>query len=114
MPHCIIEYAQAMEDCIRPSELVSLVHSGAVKTELFDSRQLKTRAIPYRDFINGCESDHFVNVTFRMLSGRSSAQKKQLTDQVLAELEKINTTSIVLTVEVRDMDRGAYSKTLRG
>ena len=113
MPHCIVEYAEPLEEIIDPSELVALIHHGAAGTELFDPRQLKTRAVAYRNYINGCGSELFVTVTFRMLSGRTGAQKKQLTDRVLAALESIDSNSIVMTVEVRDMDREAYSKTIR-
>lgn len=113
MPHCIVEYSKEIEKFIKPSELAALVHDGTVKSGLFDPREIKTRIIPYQDFIVGSESEFFVNVTFRMLSGRTSVQKKKLTSQVLTKLESIMTPSIVLTVEVRDIDRESYSKAIR-
>ncbi len=112
MPHCIVEYAKILEQKVSVSELIQRVHQGAVNSQLFQEQDIKTRALAFEHFQTGTSSKAFVHVSMKILSGRSQEQKKQATLSVLKELQKLPFESISLTVELRDMDRETYSKSV--
>ena len=113
MPHCIVEYSQALENQLEPMQLVEAVHSGAKASGLFEDNAIKSRAIPYSHYRTGEQPIDFVHVTVRILSGRDQAQRASLSQAVLAELAKLELSAISLTVEVRDMERESYAKLVR-
>lgn len=114
MPHCIIEYSQALADTVGTQALIAAVHAGAAQSGLFEPVDIKTRALAYADYRVGDAKSDFVHVTARILSGRSDEQKTQLTHLILGELEGITPAPISLTVEVCDIHRASHAKTVRG
>lgn len=54
----------------------------------------------------------FVHVTLKILSGRNTEQKLCLSGAVLESLKTLGLTSVSITVEVVDIDRGSYAKIL--
>ena len=110
MPHCIIEYSKDLESSFQPEKLIEAVQNGALKSGLFEPGHIRTRSIAYENFIAGYEVQSFIHVTLRILSGRNQQQKKNLSERVLGELEKVDLSSISLTVEVHDIERKSYSK----
>lgn len=110
MPHCIVEYSQAIERTLRPEILVETVQQAALASGLFEPDHVRTRAIAYTRCISGHGAENFVHATLRILSGRDLRQKKALSERVLGELEGLGLSSVSLTVEVCDMDRETYSK----
>ncbi len=113
MPHCIIEYAKELEKSVSASDLVQMVHTGAVKSGLFEEDHIKTRAIAYEYFRTGTGDSAFVHVSLKILAGRDQQQRKSLTSHVLHELQTIPLSPLSLTVEVRDMERETYSKCVK-
>jgi 5-carboxymethyl-2-hydroxymuconate isomerase len=113
VPHCIIEYAKEIEQSVSASDLVQMVHIGAVKSGLFEEEHIKTRAIAYEHFRTGSGDSAFVHVSLKILAGRNQQQRKSLTDHVLNELQAIPLSPLSLTVEVRDMERETYSKAVK-
>jgi 5-carboxymethyl-2-hydroxymuconate isomerase len=112
MPHCVIEYSENLATACPPARLVEAVQRGALESGLFEPDHVRTRAIAYTECISGHQARHFVHVTLKILSGREQGQKKALSERVLGELERLGLSSISLTVEVSDMDRETYSKTI--
>ncbi|MEH6579798.1 MAG: 5-carboxymethyl-2-hydroxymuconate Delta-isomerase [Amphritea sp.] len=112
MPHCIIEYAKDLESAIHIPRLIQAVHAGALKSALFDEDDIKTRATGYEHYQTGNGDLPFVHVTAKILSGRSEQQKAYLSRQILAELKSLQLASLSLTVEVSDMTRETYAKSV--
>ena len=114
MPHCIIEYSQELEAQLHPSQLIEAAHNGAVASGLFDESHIKSRTLPYQHYKTGTSELRFIHITAKILSGRSSEQKASLSQHLLEHFKLLLTdkalTAITLTVEVRDMDKEAYSK----
>ena len=84
-------------------ELTEAVYQGALVSGLFEASHIRVRALAYQSFFPGYAVDDFIHVNLRILSGRSSQQKKQLTEAVLTELEDLGLASISLTVEVAEV-----------
>ena len=103
MPHCIIEYAKALEPKV--NGLMRAVHGGAVTSALFAEKDIKTRAIPYEHFQAGLSDALFVHVIVHLFSGRAEKQKQQLTKYILNNIMQLNIENCSLTVEVVDIDK---------
>ncbi|MFH1981491.1 MAG: 5-carboxymethyl-2-hydroxymuconate Delta-isomerase [Pseudomonadota bacterium] len=113
MPHCIVEYSKELEAKVSPSELLTAVYRGALKSGLFVSDDIKTRSVSYENHTTGERVMDFIHVTAKILSGRSDALRANLSNCILAELTLIDLSSITLTVEICDMDRASYAKTVK-
>lgn len=110
MPHCIIEYAKELKSQLSEKELINAVLEGTVESHLFSKNDIKIRLLPFKEHVCGDHKIDFIHVTLKILSGRTSEQKKALSKQVLSSLEKLALTSISLTVEVMEIERSTYSK----
>lgn len=110
MPHCIIEYSQNLEQEVPPVDLIEAVKEACVESNLFSLDDIKLRSDAYKSFITGGQEDAFVHVTLRMLSGRSTEQRKQLSNLVLEKLTRFLLKDVSLSVEVCEMERETYAK----
>lgn len=110
MPHCIVEYSQNLEQEVAPADWLEAVKNACIASQLFSVEDIKLRSLPFKNYISAGPEDAFVHVTIRLLSGRSSEQKKDLSERILASLLSLPVSNISLSVEMRDMDRDCYSK----
>lgn len=110
MPHCIIEYSKELEAQIEPSKLIKLVHQGAVTSKLFDESHIKTRALAYTYYQTGISGNAFIHVTAKILSGRTQAQKADLSKSILSQFEKVALSSVTITVQICDIETESYTK----
>jgi len=110
MPHCIIEHSQAIDG----DALMPLIYAGAFESGLFeaDGGDIKVRTLPYAACQAGGRQSDFVHVALRILSGRTAEQKLRLSRLVLAKLETAGISCCSVTVEVVDIDRENYSKSI--
>ncbi|MBO9493935.1 5-carboxymethyl-2-hydroxymuconate Delta-isomerase [Thalassotalea sp. G20_0] len=115
MPHCIIEYSRPLEAIVSPEALMESVYQGAVSSGLFDTSAIKVRALPYDHYRVGTEQGiRFIHVTARILSGRSLQQKQELSGILLDAVEGTPLDNVSITVDVVDMERTVYAKSMIG
>ncbi|TDY04019.1 5-carboxymethyl-2-hydroxymuconate Delta-isomerase [Thiohalophilus thiocyanatoxydans] len=110
MPHLIIEYSV---DCIDEQQAVTMVDAvfdTAKASGLFETRNIKSRAIPISAYRLGVEGRGFVCVRCRIHAGRSSEQKKQLSGEVVRALRELELGVAAITAEVVDMDPASYTR----
>ncbi|WOG29032.1 5-carboxymethyl-2-hydroxymuconate Delta-isomerase [Endozoicomonas sp. 8E] len=110
MPHCIIEYSSDVEQKCSIRELVSAVHQSTLESGLFKAEDIKSRAIPYEHFQTAQPEQSFVHITARIMKGRTSEQKKSLSQKVLNAADQIIPWVNILSVEILDIDTDCYSK----
>jgi len=110
MPHCIIEYSKALEQEVEAESLVSAAQAGIVDSGLFESADIKIRALAYETQWIGCARGRFVHVTTRIFSGRSNDTKRRLSGLIQARLERLVPPPLSLTVEICDIHRESYAK----
>ena len=110
MPHIVIEYAQSLDATLDLNALVKAVYDGAGRSDLFEPETIKVRAIAFQHYLVAGEVQSFIHLRAQILSGRSEAQKKQLSQCLLEGIEPLATTVTSLTVDVVDMDRFCYAK----
>lgn len=110
MPHCIIEYSKNLQKSVEPSEIISVVHQAAIESDLFDTQDIRSRATAYEDYKIRADKEYFIHVTMRIMFGRNDIQKNHLSSKVLAALETLNLPSIILSVEICDIDKKPMPK----
>lgn len=108
MPHCIVEHSVTLDG----DRILPLIFSGALQSGLFemDGSDIKVRSIAYQNYLTGGEKSDFVHVVLKILSGRTSEQKKMLSALVLEKLQSLQLHNCSITVEVVDMERASFAK----
>lgn len=109
MPHIIIEHCESISSA---EQLMTVVDKGALCAELFEPNDIKIRAMSFKHHQSGTSSLAFIHVTARILSGRTLAQRQQLSACILDELKALNLREISLTVEVVEIEKQSYAKSV--
>lgn len=112
MPHCHVEYSSNLVEQVPVDSLIQAVYQGALAADLFAPNDIKVRSIAFDNHLCGELHIDFVHVTLRILSGRPAQAKKALSEQVLRQLTALALSSVSLTVEVCDIDRESYAKSV--
>ncbi len=112
MPHFIIEYGEALNGKKDKHGAMQIAFQCGEACGFIDPTDIKVRMRPYTDFFTGDGRTSFIHITVRLLSGRTTAQKENLSvalrDAFDARFPKVQSISI----EICDMDRGSYKKRL--
>jgi 5-carboxymethyl-2-hydroxymuconate isomerase len=111
MPHCVIEHSAKFDSYL----VMEKVFAGALQSKLFeeDGSDIKVRASVFEHFITGNSQADFIHVSLNILSGRSAAQKAQLSETVLQQLAALAIAPSSISVAVVDIDRASYRKLVR-
>lgn len=142
MPHIVIEYSQdsfeskdipyANKALSRPQDipsvnkleglsqgipgLVNSVFDAVVNTNIVKPENIKVRTYAAEFYKLGLMNTGFIHAVCKTHTGKSDLEKQALSQAILKSLEQfVQSTaenSIVITVEVVEMDRSSYSKSL--
>jgi len=112
VPHIILEYAEQLADDAEVDAMLQAVHRSIADSGLFKENQIKTRAYPFRGFTNAGGSNPYIHIQARIKLGRDDDNKKRLGEAILAGLSTLNIPASVITVEIIDMDRDSYCKSI--
>jgi len=112
MPHCIIEFSNALKKQIDIETLMDKVTEGSLTSGLFEAKDVKTRAIGFDYFQSAGQSEQadFIHVEVKLLAGRNKLQRKLLSKSVLDAILSLNLNKISITVEINDIDTQSYAK----
>lgn len=116
MPHLTVEYSGNLPHFPEAEALAALNAALCAHPEVQDEADLKTRFVVADSFSIGTAPTHraFVHAQLRLLSGRTPAAKKELSDRIAAVLRDLTPrpqgVMVQLSVEVVDMDRASYAK----
>ncbi len=109
MPHCIVEYAEPLNDQIDVANLTENLFEGMAGTSLFDRATIKVRAISTKHFMTGSDKQLYMHTTVKLLPGRSPQQKEILGRKLLEIKAQVLADKAMLSVEVVDLSE-AYFK----
>ena len=113
MPHLVIEYSEDALDQAALNELMQSLAETAAQTGVMRSEDIKVRARSYRDYLIGGKQDSFVHLSVYLLAGRTPAQKEMLSISLRQTMVDLCPEVVSLSVDIRDMDPGAYKKRLK-
>ena len=112
MPHIIVEYSEQIADEEEVDAMLKAIHHSVADSGLFKANQIKTRAYPFREFTNAGGNNPYIHIQARIKSGRDLDNKKRLGEEILAGLGTLSIPASVITVEIIDMDRDSYGKSI--
>lgn len=112
LPHCIVEYSANITGNLPVEQLMHAVYKGANQSELFTASDIKVRACKFEEFYLPGSEQAFVHVNLKILSGRDLSQRKRLSESVMNQLERLGIENAAITVEVNDIEKESYAKTL--
>lgn len=121
MPQIVLEYSdnigQEIESVVLLREIASIVSAaGGVRVGDF-----KSRAMRRKDYLvgEGRSMDAFVHLEIGLFAGRSPEIKRRIGEDCLEYLEEYfvpsrDELSLQITVEIREMEKESYFKTVIG
>ena len=110
MPHIIIEYAHELAGDGAVAAMLSAVHEAVAASGLFEVGHIRVRAWPVEHYLVGGQRKGFIHAQCRIHDGRTEAQRRLLSETVLATLCAQGWAAEIITVEVVEMDHGSYAK----
>jgi 5-carboxymethyl-2-hydroxymuconate isomerase len=111
MPHFIIDCSESILSLANPNELMRSVYAAAESTGLFAQSGvggIKVRLHPYRHFINVDAQAHFVHVFANIMEGRTTEEKKALSEKVISALKKLLPMVEIISMNIRDFEKATY------
>lgn len=111
MPHFIIDCSESVLGLADPDELMRSVYAAAEATGLFARSGvggIKVRLRPYRHFTNVDAREHFVHVFADIMEGRTTEQKKALSEKVVRALKGLLPAVEIISMNVRDFEKASY------
>lgn len=121
MPHCILEYSNNLveENDNHTRETLAQIHQVVMSSGLFKANDIKVRSQQYDIYHigNAKPQNAFIHLKIQILSGRELAARKALCSDVTKYLREryknsVNELDCDITVEVSEIERETYSKTL--
>ena len=116
MPHLIVEYSQNLATFPEAQALIELNEAVTASPEFPDESELKSRFVLVDSFAIGTMPAQraFVHAQLHLLAGRTPEVKKDLSGRIAEVLRRLSPRPegvlVQLSVEIVDMDRGAYVK----
>lgn len=114
MPNLVLEYTNSVDERVNIQGLLEDLHQVTLECGLFQVNDVKSRALRCHHWLIGELEDSvdFIHITFELLEGRSTEQKQQLSDALMAVLQQQASEVKSLTVNMRDMDRDSFRKVI--
>lgn len=110
MPHCIVNYTREIEQEIDVKNLLDIAFDAVDSSGHFDRKSIKARAICYDIYRSGLNSDEYIHIDLKILSGRTIEQKKALSDHMINSIKPHIGQIKSLTIDIIDMEIEAYGK----
>ncbi len=111
MPHFIIDCSESILSLADPDELMRVVYAAAESTGLFARSGvggIKVRLHPYKHFVNVDAQEHFVHVFANIMEGRTTEQKKALSERVIRTLKELLPAVEIISMNIRDFEKATY------
>lgn len=114
MSNLVMEYSNSVDERVNVQGLLEDLHKVALQSGLFDIGSVKSRSLRCDHWLIGEEGDSvdFIHISFELLDGRTPEQKRELSRQLMAELQCQASSVQSLTVNIRDMDKECFQKAL--
>lgn len=108
MPHFRIECSIQIIEQKSPESIMQKVYDAAESTGLFLPEEIKVRINPFQYFNTGNTTDDFIHVFANIMEGRNTAQKANLSRQVVEGLNMMFPEVPIISINIRDFERATY------
>jgi len=111
MPHIIVEYAAPLADQYDFDALCKELVTAAMSTSAFETPEdIKVRMLPASHWYQEVENATFAHLTVRLLTGRTLAQKQEVTNAILQAAAARLTGVGSVSVDIKEIERDTYVK----
>lgn len=108
MPHFVIDCSENILKLKSPKEIIQKVYDTAESTELFDKGDIKVRINPFEYYTIGNTSHDFIHIFGNMMEGRTTSQKKSLSNKIIRQLKLMFPEVPVISINIRDFEKATY------
>jgi 5-carboxymethyl-2-hydroxymuconate isomerase len=108
MPHFVLDCSQNILEQQAPEKIMQLVFEAANATELFKPADIKVRINPFQHYTVGNEVDDFIHIFGNIMEGRNTAQKANLSKQIILALKPLFPNIPILSINIRDFEKASY------
>lgn len=108
MPHFIIDCSKQIIEKKLPDTIMQKVYDAAKSTGLFLPEEIKVRVNSFQYYNTGNTSDDFIHVFANIMEGRNTAQKANLSKQIIAELKVMFPEVPIISMNIRDFEKATY------
>jgi 5-carboxymethyl-2-hydroxymuconate isomerase len=108
MPHFVIDCSKNIINMQSPEVIIQKVYNTAESTELFKKGDIKVRINPFEYYTVGNSQDDFIHVFANIMEGRTTAQKKDLSECIIKELKLMFPDVPIISINIRDFEKASY------
>ena len=108
MPHFVIDCSANIIKIKNPNEVMQIVHDTAEASKLFDKGDIKVRLNPFQYYNLGNSKDDFIHIFANMMEGRNTAQKAELSKNMISSLKSIFPNVPIISINIRDFEKSTY------
>ena len=108
MPHFVIDCSENIIKIKTPKEIIQKVYDTAESTDLFDKGDIKVRINPFEYYNIGNTEDDFIHIFANIMEGRTTPQKKNLSERIIAELKLMFPNVPIISINIRDFEKATY------
>lgn len=112
MPHFIFEQGNALHSASDRHDAMQIAGEVGAGTGFIDRADIKLRIITFDDFVHLDGRSSFLHLTVRLLAGRTTDQKHNLSDALRTALDARFPQVGSISIEICDMDPDTYLKRL--
>lgn len=108
MPHFVMDCSESVLKTHDENFIIEQVHLVANSTGLFDEGDIKVRMNPFQKYIVGNERADFIHVFAHIMQGRTTEQKAELSQQVVAKLVNLFPHIPNIAMNISDFEKATY------
>jgi 5-carboxymethyl-2-hydroxymuconate isomerase len=108
MPHFVIDCSKNILNLKSPEEIMQAVYDTAEATDLFDVGDIKVRINPFQYYNIGNTKDDFIHIFANIMEGRTTDQKSNLSNKIIAQLKVMFPEVPILSINIRDFEKATY------
>ncbi len=108
MPHFVVDCSKNIFEIITPDEILNAVYDTAERSQLFAARDIKVRINTFEYFKIGPGKQSFIHVFAHIMEGRTTAQKKELSKQIITSLVAMFPHVPIISINIGDFEKATY------
>ena len=108
MPHFVMDCSESVLISLSEEFVIEQIHIAANSTGLFDEGDIKVRLNPFVKFSVGNEREDFIHVFAHMMQGRTTKQKADLSQIIVAKLVSLFPDTPNIAINISDFEKATY------
>lgn len=109
MPHFIIDCSREVLTQHSPETIIQTVYDTADASGLFAKGDVKVRINPFDHYTVGGTRKDFIHILGHIMQGRTTEQKQALSASIIRALKPLFPEIPILSIDIRDIDKGSYN-----